>query len=85
MTVLTRNHALDGIRGLAALAVALGHSNLAITGLSVWRSTLFDFPMMSPGDVMARLLYVLFPQDAAVTLFFVLSGPVLWASSPRSQ
>jgi peptidoglycan/LPS O-acetylase OafA/YrhL len=83
VSMQSRNHALDGIRGLAALAVALGHSNLAVTGLGVWKAVLPDFPAMSAGEIVARLLYVVFPNDPAVTLFFVLSGHVLWASFAR--
>jgi peptidoglycan/LPS O-acetylase OafA/YrhL len=75
-----RNYALDGLRGLAALAVALSHCNLAVSGPAVWALTLSQLPGQPFGDVVGRLAYVLFPGDAAVTLFFVLSGHVLWES-----
>lgn len=75
---MKRNHALDGLRGLAALAVAGGHSVLAVTGLSVWALTLSDFPDRAANEVLGRLAYIVFPNDAAVMLFFVLSGYVLW-------
>ena len=39
-----RNHALDSLRGLAALAVALGHCVLAVTGQGAWALRLADFP-----------------------------------------
>lgn len=80
---MPRNRALDSLRGLAALAVALGHSNLAVTGLGPWAATVFDFPRMEAEAIAARLAYVLFPSDAAVVLFFVLSGHVLWAACAR--
>ncbi|MCW6511248.1 acyltransferase family protein [Hyphomicrobiales bacterium BP6-180914] len=66
------------------MAVALGHSNLAVTGLVAWQATLFDLPHLGWRDVSGRLLYLVFPSDAAVTLFFVLSGYVLWQSFQRS-
>lgn len=81
---MTRNHALDSLRGLAALAVALGHCNLACTGLSVWQATVFDLAHLPPEHIAARFLYLLFPQDSAVTVFFVLSGHVLWQSFSRA-
>ncbi|MFC0409413.1 acyltransferase family protein [Roseomonas elaeocarpi] len=79
-----RNHALDSLRGLAALAVALGHSNLAVTGLAAWAATWRDLPHLDGTALLGRLLYLVFPSDAAVTLFFVLSGHVLWRSFDRS-
>ena len=39
-----RNLALDGVRGLAALSVALGHCMLIVAGMEVWSKTAFDFP-----------------------------------------
>ena len=75
---MSRNHALDGLRGLAALAVAGGHSILAVTGLSVWGLTVFDFDSHPLHETFERLGYLIFPSDAAVMLFFTLSGHVLW-------
>ena len=80
---MARNHALDSLRGLAALAVALGHCNLTVTGLGIWKTTLFDFPGMPAKAILARLAYVPFPSDAAVMVFFVLSGHVLWRACAR--
>jgi peptidoglycan/LPS O-acetylase OafA/YrhL len=40
---------------------------------------------MPAADIGMRLLSALFPSDAAVLVFFVLSGHVLWASFERKQ
>lgn len=82
---IARLAALDGLRGIAALAVALGHCNLSVTGLDLWGRTLRDLPQMPGQEIALRLLYVAFPSDAAVTLFFVLSGHVLWESFVRKR
>jgi peptidoglycan/LPS O-acetylase OafA/YrhL len=81
----SRNLALDGVRGLAALSVAFGHCLLLATGLDVWRATVFDFPAMTAEQIAGRLLFVFFPSNAAVMVFFALSGYVLWASFIRKQ
>jgi len=78
-----RNTALDGLRGYAALGVALGHSVLAVTGLDLWSKSLRDFPAMTGHEIFYRMLSVVAPSDAAVMLFFVLSGHVLWQSFAR--
>lgn len=75
-----RNQALDGIRGLATLSVALGHCYLGATGLDIWSTTLRGFPAMSGRDIGYRLLSAVLPADCAVMVFFVLSGYVLWQS-----
>lgn len=80
-----RNTALDGVRGVAALSVALGHCALVVGGVEVWLTTLADFPAMSPEHIAGRLLHLLFPSSAAVMVFFVLSGHVLWASFARKR
>jgi peptidoglycan/LPS O-acetylase OafA/YrhL len=80
-----RNHGLDGLRGIAALSVALGHCVLQVTGLPLWESSLRNFPSMAWPDIGMRLLSSLFPSDAAVTVFFVLSGHVLWQSFQRKS
>ncbi len=80
-----RNMALDGLRGYAALGVALGHSVLAITGLDLWGKSLRDFPHMSGVAIFYRMLSLVAPSDAAVMLFFVLSGHVLWQSFARKN
>ncbi|WP_182083921.1 acyltransferase [Aureimonas sp. ME7] len=78
-----RDYALDGLRGLAALAVAGGHSILAFTGMGVWMLTYRQFADQPFENVMARLGYIVAPSDAAVMVFFVLSGHVLWSMFDR--
>ena len=80
-----RNADLDGLRGLAALAVALGHCYLETTGLPLWATSLKDFPHMAATEILARIGAALFPSDLAVTVFFVLSGHVLWQSFSRKH
>ncbi|WP_043362457.1 hypothetical protein [Belnapia sp. F-4-1] len=74
---MSRNHALDSLRGLAALAVALGHCVLAVTGHGAWTLRLADLPDADAPAILARLGHALFPADAAVLVFFALSGHVL--------
>lgn len=80
-----RNPGLDGLRGIAALSVALGHCWLEATGLPLWGTSLRDFPHMPAGAIAERVIAALFPSDAAVTVFFVLSGHVLWQSFARKR
>ncbi len=80
-----RNLALDGVRGLAALSVALGHCLLIVAGMEVWSKTAFDFPAMPAREIAGRLMHLLFPGNGAVMVFFVLSGYVLWGSFARKQ
>jgi peptidoglycan/LPS O-acetylase OafA/YrhL len=80
-----RNLALDGVRGLAALSVALGHCMLIVAGMEVWSKTAFDFPNMPVQEIAGRLMHLLFPGNGAVMVFFVLSGYVLWGSFVRKQ
>ena len=80
-----RNPGLDGLRGVAALSVALGHSVVQVTGLALWGTSLRDFPAMPAMDIVMRVLSALFPSDAAVMVFFVLSGHVLWESFRRKN
>jgi len=72
-----RNNALDGLRGLAALIVAIGHCNLTLTGLKVHGATWHDLATLNGWELWARLFYIPFNQDAMVVLFFMLSGHVL--------
>jgi len=81
----SRNEGLDGIRGLAALSVALGHCYLVAFGLDIWRATVRDLFTLLPEDIGYRLLSLAFPADPAVMVFFVLSGNVLWQSFVRKR
>jgi peptidoglycan/LPS O-acetylase OafA/YrhL len=80
-----RNAGLDGLRGIAALSVAVGHCVVQVTGLPLWATSLRDFPSMPATDVAMRVFSALFPSDAAVMVFFVLSGYVLWSSFQRKR
>lgn len=53
--------------------------------MSVWASRLHDFHGMNWNDIVLRLLSAVAPSDAAVIVFFVLSGHVLWSSFQRKQ
>jgi len=85
LTPQARNASLDGLRGIAALSVALGHCVVQVTGLALWGTSLRDFPSMHTADIAMRVFSTLFPSDAAVMVFFVLSGHVLWQSFRRRQ
>jgi peptidoglycan/LPS O-acetylase OafA/YrhL len=83
--VRERNHGLDGLRGVAALSVALGHCVLQVTGLTLWATSVRDFPAMAWPDIGMRVLSSLLPSNAAVMVFFVLSGHVLYQSFQRKE
>jgi len=74
---MERNNSLDGARGIAALMVAIAHCETHFGGVSVWSMTVADLFGQPKGVVAARLWYLLFQADAAVILFFALSGYVL--------
>lgn len=79
----SRNQELDGLRGIAAMCVALGHCVTNAVGYDVWTKSIIDFPDMTLAQIVGRLGHVFFPADAAVIIFFVLSGYVLWNSILR--
>jgi peptidoglycan/LPS O-acetylase OafA/YrhL len=81
----TRIAGLDGLRGMAALSVALGHCVMHVTGLALWTTSLRDFPAMPGADIAMRLFSTLVPADPSVMVFFVLSGHVLWGSFQRKR
>ena len=66
-----RNRELDGIRGLAALYVAVGRCATATGGLPVPGETHSDWPRMTATQLAFRLIHEVFDADAAVVLFFV--------------
>ena len=73
-----RNYDLDGLRGLAALSVAIGHCASVAGGIGpALRMTVATAPDATLQDAVFRFLHIVFHADAAVILFFVLSGLVL--------
>lgn len=80
-----REHQLDAIRGWAALAVAFGHCATATSPQPLYNKTIWQVDWASPTDAAFRLLHLIFHADAAVLVFFVLSGHVLFQSLQRSN
>ena len=78
---MDRNQQLDGLRGFAALAVAVHHTLLGMghpKALELWYATI-----QSLGDgysIATKIALILFPGDVAVAIFFILSGAVLFNS-----
>ncbi len=72
-----RLHGLDGLRGLAALSVAFSHS-MAVYKIDgnymIWAAPLKE---QSAGALAIRIVEGILDAQAAVVLFFVLSGYVL--------
>src|ERR1700761_2910884 len=58
----SRNHALDGLRGLAAMSVALGHCAVFAGGLALWNTSLRGFTSLSWSAIVLRLLSAVFPS-----------------------
>lgn len=82
---MNRSKALDGLRGLAALAVIFYH---AILHHEVLVSTVLVQPIQSLSsfrDIVTKIALMLFNGNSAVILFFVLSGFVLTLSLHRMQ
>ena len=71
---------LESVRGIAALAVALFHSFhlIPVDGTRAFDLRLWD--ISDATQAMMRLLFIPFNGGAAVILFFVLSGFVLYLS-----
>jgi hypothetical protein len=85
-TLTDRNHALDGLRGVAAATVAYYH------GILHFDPNLIDRVLYTPlqvarsaGDVMAKIALTIFNGEDAVFLFFLMSGCVLRLSLDRGR
>ncbi|TGS86732.1 acyltransferase [Mesorhizobium sp. M3A.F.Ca.ET.175.01.1.1] len=81
-----RNYDLDGLRGLAAFSVAVGHCASVAGGIGpALRMTVATVPDATLQDAIFRFLHIVFHADAAVIVFFVLSGLVLSRSLRRKD
>src|SRR6476661_5543158 len=77
---LDRNQQLDGLRGFAALSVAVHHTLL---GMGQQTALLLYATIQSLDDgysIATKIALILFPGDVAVAIFFILSGAVLFNS-----
>lgn len=75
-----RNQRLDALRGVGALSVAVGHCATGTEPHPLYNKAYWQIDLTSPTDVLLRAVHVIFNADAAVLLFFVLSGHVLFQS-----
>ncbi|CAN5484483.1 acyltransferase [soil metagenome] len=81
-----RNAALDGLRGYAALVVAIFHSIIGVDQSVVQRALNQDFSSLAGAyDQLNWIMLRIFNGGPAVAFFFILSGTVLFDSLRRLQ
>jgi peptidoglycan/LPS O-acetylase OafA/YrhL len=68
---------LDALRGVAAFCVAAGHCTTAYSLKPLHNKTLYNIDFSNASDLAVRFLHIVFNANAAVVIFFVLSGYVL--------
>jgi peptidoglycan/LPS O-acetylase OafA/YrhL len=75
---------LESVRGLAAMSVLLIHACSVLGGEPPWSTLFRTFPeVQSSDELFRRMIFVVFNGNAAVSMFFVLSGFVLALSLRR--
>lgn len=75
-----RNRRLDALRGAGALSVAISHCATVMSPHPLHNKAFWQIDLTSSTDILLRTAHVIFNGDAAVLLFFVLSGHVLFVS-----
>lgn len=76
-----RNEQLDGLRGFAATFVAVSHTVLGMKESQIQTILYPTIQSLSePYALATKLVLILFPGDVAVSIFFILSGAVLFRS-----
>lgn len=80
-----REHRLDSVRGIAALCVAAGHCVTARSTVPQYDKTFLTLDYTSLTAMALRTLHLIFNAEAAILVFFVLSGYVLAKSLSRMQ
>lgn len=78
-----RDLRLDALRGAAALSVAVGHCATDMSPRPLYDKTFWQIDLANPTEILLRAAHTVFNADAAVLIFFVLSGHVLFQSLAR--